>query len=91
MVSPPFPSSIQPTSTPVYVSNREALLQLERERDWLSRICGVVGSGVAMSAVYSPVISLAGLPPMAILLKWLQKVSQIYNSMGPLLDAFEPQ
>lgn len=91
MVSPPFPSSIQPTSTPVYVSNREALLQLERERDWLSRICGVVGSGVAMSAVYSPVISLAGLPPMAILLKWLQKVSQIYLSMGPLLDAFEPQ
>lgn len=91
MVSHPFPSSIQPTSTPVYASNREALKQLERERDWLSGICGVLGSGVAVSAVYSPAISLAGLPPMAILLKRLQKVSQIYLSMGPLLEAFEQQ
>lgn len=91
IVSHPFPSSNQPTSTPVYASNREALKQLEHERDWLSGICSVLDSGVAVSAVYSPAISLAELPPTAILLKRLQKVSKIYLSMRPLLEAFEQQ
>jgi len=69
MVSHPF---LVPSNQPVrlfYASNREALKQLERERDWLSGICGVLGSGGRE----------CGLPPGIaggpVLAQTLQKVS----------------
>ncbi|HEY9645076.1 MAG TPA: hypothetical protein V6C88_01835 [Chroococcidiopsis sp.] len=77
---------------PTLLQNRPAWEHLGQERERLTACC--YGAGTALLAgiaVANPLLALSALPPLGLLGKQLQKASQIYLSMGRLLDAFEPQ
>jgi|GEM_PF-1644117 len=84
------PPSSQPIK-PIYLNNRQALEQIERERTDLTRYCFGIGLGSLGAGVFNSLWWGIGIGAMALPLKKLQKVSQISLTMGSLLDIFEDQ
>ena len=71
------------------VNNREMLQQLEKERESLSAQCLLLGTGMILGmAFWNSGMALA-LAPLAVLVKRLQKVSQLIKIVGDILDKFE--
>lgn len=79
------------SDVPTYLSNRQALRQLEQERNELTRYCYGVGLGLIAAGWFNSLWLGIGLSALVIPLKRLKKVSQIYLNMGRLLEAFEEQ
>lgn len=86
------PPSNSPHDEPILLNNRAAWEKLGQERDLLTDLS--YGTGIAFAAGaawWNPLMMLAVLPPLRILGKQLQKVSQLYLNMEKLLDEFESQ
>jgi hypothetical protein len=75
--------------TPIYLTNREALRQLEKQRNELTNVCYGLGLGSIAAGFFNSLWLGVGVTFLAASLARLQKVSQIYFSMRRLLDAFE--
>ncbi len=86
------PESNSPQDEPVLLNNRPALEQLEQEQEYLTASCYAAGTALIAGITFAnPFLALGALPPFGIISKYLQKVSQIYLTLGTLLDAFEQQ
>jgi hypothetical protein len=86
------PDSSSPQDEPVLLNNRQALTQLEQEREYLTASCYGAGAALIAGITFAnPFLALSALPPFGIIGKCLQKISQIYLNMEPLLDEFESQ
>lgn len=86
---PTTPQNDASQSNAPTVSNREVLQQLEREREVLTAQCLLLGTGMVLGLAFWNSGVALGLAPLAILLKRLQKVSQLVLLMGVILDEFE--
>lgn len=82
-------SPTQDQDTPIYLTNREALRQLEKQRNELTNVCYGLGLGSIAAGLFNSLWLGVGVTFLAASLARLQKVSQIYFSMRRLLDAFE--
>jgi hypothetical protein len=74
--------------TPIY-TNKEALKQLEKQRDELTNAFYGLGLGAIVAGFFNSLWLGVGVTFIGISLVRLQKVSQIYFTMKRLLDAFE--
>lgn len=75
--------------TPTYLTNREALKQIEKQRKELMNTCYGLGFGSIAAGFFNSLWLGVGAAFLAASLMRLQKASQIYFSMKRLLDAFE--
>ena len=73
----------------IYLTNKEALKQLEKQRNELTNVCYGLGLGSIAAGFFNSLWLGVGITFLAASLARLQKVSQIYFSMRRLLDAFE--
>ena len=74
-----------------YLTNQEALKQLEQRRNELTNACYGLGLGSIAASLFNPLWLAVGETVLAFSLMRLQKASQTYFSMKRLLDAFESQ
>lgn len=87
MLSMPEPKQ----ETSAFLSNREALKQLEQDRNELTRYCYGIGLGSIAASLTNQLWLAAGISALAVSLTRLQKTSQIFFNMGRLIEAFESQ
>jgi hypothetical protein len=74
---------------PTYLTNQEALKQLEQQRNQLTNACYGIGFGSIAASLTNPLWLAGGISALAVSLTRLQKTSQIFFNMGRLIEAFE--